>query len=60
MLLRIVIGILGFLFVIFGMALILKNWDLLSHVIIVIVGPVIAVGGLVMMFYASIKPSQIK
>lgn len=55
MLFRIVLGTLGFLVIIFGMALTLRNWHNFELILQVLIGPVIAIVGLVMMFYASIK-----
>jgi hypothetical protein len=45
----------GFIMVVFGMTLVLRHWDEAVMVFNGVFPAVIAVGGLVMMFFASIK-----
>ncbi len=49
---------LGFCLIILGVTLILRNWDALVLVFNALIGPVVAVGGLVVMFMATIKSSE--
>ncbi len=55
MLYRLLLGVLGFLLIIFGIAITLRYWYEFVFVFRVLVGPVIAVIGLVMMFRASMN-----
>ncbi len=58
MLYKVILGILGFLFIIIGMAITLRHWHDFALVFQVFAGPVIAIVGLVMMFSASMKNRQ--
>ena len=52
---KIIVFIIGFALLTVGMSLILRNWNAVAIVFNGIVPSALAVGGLVMMFAASIK-----
>lgn len=49
------IAILGFILVCVGIACVLKYWHLLIGLALGLLGPVLALIGLVLMFYASLR-----